>query len=129
MSSDGLAWYAAAMGWAIGRKKPFFVGKRSIEIQQARGVARKLVGFTLPDPAARCPKECHLVIRDGAITGRVTSAVRSPTLQRVIGLAYVAPDQAETGQRFQIRIEGGLMVEAEVVPVPFYDPENRRQEL
>ena len=39
------------------------------------------------------------------------------------------PDQAEIGQRFEIRIEGGEMVEAEVVPVPFYDPDNRRQEL
>ena len=55
--------------------------------------------------------------------------MRSPTLGRVIGLAYVAPDQAEVGQRFQIRIERGEMVEAQVVPVPFYDPYNCRQEL
>jgi sarcosine oxidase subunit alpha len=128
--TDGLTHpYEAAMGWAIGQRKPFFVGKRSIEIQHARGVQRKLVGFTLPDPDARCPRECHLVIRDDAIMGRVTSAVRSPTLGKVIGLAYVAPDQGEIGQRFRIRIERGEVVEAEVVPVPFYDPENRRQEL
>jgi sarcosine oxidase subunit alpha len=69
------------------------------------------------------------VIRDGAITGRVTSAVRSPTLHKVIGLAYVAPDQGEIGQRIQIRIERGEIIEAEVAPVPFYDPDNRRQEL
>jgi sarcosine oxidase subunit alpha len=119
----------AALGWAIGRSKPFFVGKRSIEIQQTRGVQRTLVGFTLAVPDAMCPKECHLVIQGGAITGRVTSAVRSPTLGKVIGLAYVAPDQAAIGQRFQIRIEDGEMVEALVVPVPFYDPANRRQEL
>jgi sarcosine oxidase, subunit alpha len=128
--TDGLTHpYEAALGWAIGRSKPFFVGKRSIEIQLARGLQRILVGFTLADPDARCPKECHLVIKGGAITGRVTSAVRSPTLGRVIGLAYVAPDQAEIGQRFQIRIERGDLVEAQVVPTPFYDPDNRRQEL
>ena len=128
--TDGLTHpYEAALGWAIGKSKPFFVGKRSIEIQRARGLQRILVGFTLAEPNARCPKECHLVIRAGAITGRVTSAVRSPTLGRVIGLAYVAPDQAEVGQRFQIRIERGEMVEAQVVPVPFYDPDNWRQEL
>jgi sarcosine oxidase subunit alpha len=69
------------------------------------------------------------VIQGGAITGRVTSAVRSPTLQKVIGLAYVAPDQGDIGQRFQIRIERGETIEAEVAPVPFYDPDNRRQEL
>jgi sarcosine oxidase subunit alpha len=128
--TDGLTHpYEAGMGWAIGRSKPFFVGQRSIAIQQAQGVRRALVGFTLPDPDAKCPKECHLVIQGGAITGRVTSAVRSPTLDKVIGLAYVAPDQSEVGQRFAIRIERGETVEAEVVPVPFYDPDNRRQEL
>jgi sarcosine oxidase subunit alpha len=36
------------MQWAIGRKKPFFVGKRSIEILEAQPLKRKLVGFTLP---------------------------------------------------------------------------------
>jgi sarcosine oxidase subunit alpha len=128
--TDGLTHpYEAAIGWAIGKSKAFFVGKRSIEMQKARGVQRTLVGFTLSDADARCPKECHLVIKDGTITGRVTSAVRSPTLGKVIGLAYVAPDQAEIGQRVQIRIERGEMVEAQVVPVPFYDPANRRQEL
>jgi sarcosine oxidase subunit alpha len=127
--TDGLTHpHEAALGWAIGKSKPFFVGKRSIEIQQARGVQRMLVGFTLSDGDARCPKECHLVIKGGAITGRVTSAVRSPTLGKVIGLAYVAPDQSGIGQRFEIRIERGEAVEAQVVPVPFYDPDNRRQE-
>src|SRR4029453_17661373 len=128
--TDGLTHpYEAAMGWAIGRGKAFFVGKRSIEIQQARGVQRTLVGFTLPDANAMCPKECHLVIRGGAITGRVTSAVRSPTLGKVNGLASVAPHQGETGQRFAIRIERGEMIEAQVVPMPFYDPGNQRQKL
>jgi len=37
--------------------------------------------------------------------------------------------QAELGQRFKIKIEGGRMIEAEVVPLPFYDPDNQRQEL
>jgi sarcosine oxidase subunit alpha len=128
--TDGLSHpHEAAMGWAIAKKKPFFVGKRSIEIQNANGLQRILVGFALSEPTARCPKECHLVIRAGAITGRVTSAAHSPTLDKVIGLAYVATDQAAVGSRFQIRIEQGEMIEAEVVPLPFYDPLNQRQEL
>jgi sarcosine oxidase subunit alpha len=128
--TDGLTHpYEAAMAWAIAHKKPFFVGKRSIGIQNKQGLKRKLIGFELPDANARCPKECHLVIRNGEITGRVTSAARSPTLSKVVGLAYVAPDQAEIASRFQIRIERGEMIEAEVVPVPFYDPRNERQEV
>jgi sarcosine oxidase subunit alpha len=127
--TDGLTQpYEADMAWAIGKKKTFFVGKRAIEIQE-QGTVRKLVGFNLVSERASCPKECHLVIRDNEIVGRVTSAVRSPTLRKVIGLAYVASDQAEPGQRFQIKIEGGRMIEAEVVPMPFYDAANQRQEL
>ncbi len=128
--TDGLTQpYEADMGWAIGKKKTFYVGKRAVEIQEARGIVRKLVGFNLVSEHAPCPKECHLVIRDNDIVGRVTSAVHSPTLDKVIGLAYVATDQAEIGQRFQIKIEGGRMIEADVVPMPFYDPDNKRQEL
>jgi len=128
--TDGLTQpHEADMGWAIGKKKSFYVGKRSVDIQEIQGIVRKLVGFNLVSEHTPCPKECHLVIRDGEIVGRVTSAVHSPTLKKVIGLAYVASDQAELGQHFRIKIEDGRMIDAEVVPMPFYDPDNQRQEL
>ena len=117
------------MAWAISRGKPYFVGKRAIEIQEARGLARSLVGFTLDDAAGPLPSECHLVLRDGGIVGRVTSIARSAALRRVVGLAYVAPDQTGIGSRFRIKGPGGRMVEARVVPLPFYDPDNNRQAL
>ncbi|HEX7200332.1 MAG TPA: glycine cleavage T C-terminal barrel domain-containing protein, partial [Dongiaceae bacterium] len=90
---------------------------------------RKLVGFTLEDPSAPVPEECHLTVRNGEITGRVTSAVHSPTLDRVIGLAYVAPDQAAEGANFDIKIAGGRLIKGRVVKLPFYDPETKRQEM
>jgi sarcosine oxidase subunit alpha len=117
------------LGWAISNKKPFFVGGRSIEVIMERPLMRRLVGFELIDKNVPKPEEAHLVIRDNDMTGRVTSCEYSPVLDKVIGLAYVAPDQAETGSRIQIRSQGGVMVDAEVVPLPFYDPENQRQEL
>jgi sarcosine oxidase subunit alpha len=116
------------MEWALAKKKPFYVGKRSIEMQVAKGVTRRLVGFTASG-AGPSPKDCHLVIKDGEIVGRITSVVKSPTLGKVIGLAYLPPAMAETGQRFEIRVDGGVMVAAEVVPTPFYDPDNARQEI
>ena len=128
--TDGLTNPAeAGMEWALAKKKPFYVGKRSIEMLVAKGVARRLVGFELADPVAPTPKECHLVIRGGDIAGRVTSAVRSPTLGKVVGLAYVPDDLSAAGSPFEIRIDGGVMLGARVVPTPFYDPENKRQEL
>ncbi len=128
--TDGLTNPAeAGMAWALSKTKPSYLGKRSVDMQTAKGVARALVGFTLTDAAAPCPKENHLVIEAGDIVGRVTSAVPSPTLNKVIGLAYLPPAKNAVGSRFQIRIDGGRMIDAEVIPTPFYDPDNKRQEM
>jgi sarcosine oxidase subunit alpha len=108
--------------------KPFFVGQRSLKILGKRPCTRALVGFTLA-PADRDAgvKECHLVIENGEIVGRTTSVAYSPTLQRVIGLAYLPPDRAAPGTAFSIRIDSGALVTATVVATPFYDPQNTRQ--
>ena len=119
----------ADMAWAISRKKPYFVGGRSIQIQVARGIERKLVGFEVPDTDAPVPEECHLTIRGEEIVGRVTSAVRSPSLGKTVGLAYVAPDQTEPGTEFDIKIEGGKTIKGQVVKLPFFDPDNQRQKM
>lgn len=128
--TDGLTHPAeAGMAWALSKTKPSYLGKRSVDMQIAKGLVRTLVGFTLTDNTAPCPKENHLVIEGGDIVGRVTSAVLSPTLNKVIGLAYLPPTKNSHGTRFQIRIDGGRIVEAQVIPTPFYDPDNKRQEM
>ncbi|MFV3405362.1 2Fe-2S iron-sulfur cluster-binding protein [Pseudomonas sp. NY15463] len=116
------------MQWAIGRKKPFFVGKRSIEILEAQPLKRKLVGFTLPKGVTQ-PLEGHLVLDGAHISGNVTSCEYSQTLGRIIGLAYAGAGQATPGMHIPIRVEGGEIVQAQVVPLPFFDPENARQEV
>lgn len=116
------------MQWAIGRKKPFFVGKRSIEILEAQPLKRKLVGFTLPKGSPQ-PLEGHLVLDGPDISGNVTSCEYSQTLGQIIGLAYAGAHQATPGMHIPIRVEGGVMVAAQVVPLPFHDPDNLRQEL
>ncbi|QJQ11388.1 FAD-dependent oxidoreductase [Pseudomonas putida] len=116
------------MQWAIGRKKPFFVGKRSIEILEAQPLKRKLVGFTLPQGSPQ-PLEGQLVLDGPDITGNVTSCEYSQTLGQIIGLAYAGAHQATPGMHIPIRVEGGAMVHAKVVQLPFHDPDNLRQEL
>ncbi len=128
--TDGLTTpWEADMAWAIAKTKPFFVGQRSLEIQAKQKLARKLVGFEITDRAQAVPKECHLVIRGTEITGRVTSIADSTSLGKIIGMAYVAADQAEPGTTIDIRADGGAMVKATVVKMPFYDPDSARQEL
>ncbi|WAH58026.1 2Fe-2S iron-sulfur cluster-binding protein [Pseudomonas silvicola] len=116
------------MGWAVSRNKPFFVGRRSVDILEAQPMTRKLVGFTLPKGSVQ-PLEGHLVLSGPDISGNVTSCEYSETLGQVIGLAYAGFDQSQPGQHIPIRVEGGIMVQATVVKLPFFDPDNLRQEL
>jgi sarcosine oxidase subunit alpha len=127
--TDGLTTpYEAGLEWTLKLDKPFFVGQRSLRIIEKRARRHRLIGFTLDrsftgDP----PKECHLVIRDGNIAGRVTSIAFSEALAQHVGLAYLVPEIAEQGRRFEIRADGGRMVEATVAKPPFYDPSAQRQ--
>ena len=116
------------MGWAVSRNKPFFVGRRSVDILDAQPLKRKLVGFSLPKGSAQ-PLEGHLVLNGADISGNVTSCEYSTSLGKIIGLAYASIDQSTPGQRLPIRVEGGVTVHADVVSLPFFDPENQRQEL
>jgi sarcosine oxidase subunit alpha len=128
--TDGLtSVWEADMAWAVAKTKPFFVGGRSAEIQAKKPLTRKLVGFTLANDADPCPEECHLVLKGEEIVGRVTSAVRSPSLNKVVGLAYVHPSDGEPGKQFDIKIGGGRRIIGVVTKHPFYDPDNKRQEM
>jgi sarcosine oxidase, subunit alpha len=127
--SDGLTHpYEAGMAWAVKLDKPFFVGQRSLAILRKKPITRRLAAFVLPkNYIGSLPKECHLVVDQGEIAGRVTSVTFSPTLGQVIGMAYVKPEQIEAGSSIEIRVDSGEMIRATVVKTPFYDSENRRQ--
>ena len=117
-----------SLRWAIAKKKPFFVGAKSVEILSKAPLERKLVGFELGATAPQ-PKEGHLVIRDGDIVGSVTSCEYSPTLNKIIGLAYVHPADSTSGAELLIRTDNAVHVHAHVADTPFYDPGNTRQGL
>ncbi|MFT5483176.1 MAG: sarcosine oxidase subunit alpha [Halieaceae bacterium] len=117
------------MGWAVSRKKPFFVGSRTIKELEKAPLKRVLAGFVINDPNAPIPLESHLVVEGEQMTGRVTSCNYSPTLGKPIGLAYVPPERSEAGQQIEIKSSMGIRVIADIVALPFYDPDNQRQEL
>ncbi|HJX21306.1 MAG TPA: glycine cleavage T C-terminal barrel domain-containing protein, partial [Steroidobacteraceae bacterium] len=114
------------VSWALRMDKRFFIGQRSLSILQKQPRRQSLVGFTLPPEAPLRPRESHLVLSAGQIAGRVTSTGWSPTLARCIGLALVTPALA-AGQKLRIRIEKGQEIDADIVRLPFYDPQGERQ--
>jgi sarcosine oxidase subunit alpha len=127
--TDGLTNpFEAQAQWAVRMNKPFFVGQRSLRILEKRGPRQLLVGFAI-DAKVSALKECHLMIENHEIAGRVTSVTYSPTLNRTIGLAMVKPSLAEAGSVLRIRLSDGEHVEAHVVPTPFYDAKSERQRV
>lgn len=115
-------------GWAVSRKKPFFVGKRSLEMRRSKGVTRKLAGLTFAAPAD-VPGESCLVLRNGSPVGHVTSVAYSPTLGRSIALAFVHADDASAGAQVTVRLNTGRDIRATVAGQAFFDPDNARQEV
>jgi sarcosine oxidase subunit alpha len=127
--TDGLTTpFEASLNWAVKMDKPFFVGQRSLRVMEKQPLRQRLVGFVLPRGFSGPPaKECHLVLRNGEIAGRVTSVAYSETLEYVIGMAFVHPDLAKEGTPLLVRVDGGTIIEARVVRTPFYDPQGVRQ--
>jgi sarcosine oxidase subunit alpha len=117
------------MGWAVNRKKPFFVGGRTLTELEKEPLMRALVGFVLDVSDAPTPCESHLILQGDTMIGRVTSCNYSPTLDKIIGLAYLPPEHAKAGSQLTIKSTGGILVNAKVAELPFFDPDNQRQDL
>ncbi|GAB1362663.1 2Fe-2S iron-sulfur cluster-binding protein [Rhodobacter sp.] len=115
-------------GWAISRKKPFFIGKRSIEMRARLGETRRLVGLDLRNQP-EVPEESCLVLRDGMPVGHVTSSAFSPTLGRQIALAYVHAEDAAAGSMVRVKCRSGRVIEVPVASHAFFDPDNARQDI
>jgi sarcosine oxidase subunit alpha len=120
--------YEVNLGWGVRLSKPRFVGRHSLQVLKPR-VERKLIGFKVAQSRPHnAILECHLIIDDGKIGGRVTSVGFSPHCNTGIGLAMVDTALAEVGRELAVRTTDGTFVTVTVVDTPFYDPENRRQQ-
>jgi sarcosine oxidase, subunit alpha len=114
--------------WAVKFDKAYFVGKRSLKMITEKPARQRLIGFKLHSGfTGPAPQECHLIIEDGEIIGRITSIGFSTAVGAHIGLAFVPPTHTEPGKVLSIRRSDGSEVRAEVVTRPFYDPKDLRQ--
>jgi sarcosine oxidase subunit alpha len=119
------------LAWAIGRKKPDFVGKRSIARASMNAPDRKqLVGLRTSDPALVLEEGAQLVATPGQPVpmkpiGHVTSSYASPTLGHSVALAMLSGGRARTGSTVFVAMPGGDIAVTVTSPV-FYDPEGAR---
>lgn len=114
--------------WAVDLDKEDFLGKAMIAHKKGKGLRRELIGFEMVDPNT-VPPEGSLVVDEApdgdlGMTGWVTSARFSPTLEKAIGLAWVSRDWRAPGTEITISTDG-RRCPAQVCELPFYDPEGR----
>ncbi|HRH49573.1 MAG TPA: glycine cleavage system aminomethyltransferase GcvT [Panacibacter sp.] len=106
------------LGWItkLNKETPF-TAKEIIELQKAKGIKRKLVGFVMIDRGI--PRHDY-VIKDiaGNAIGKVTSGTQAPSLNKAIGMGYVATEHAALDSEIYIDIRNTL-VKAKVVKAPF----------
>ncbi len=114
---------SAAMSWLPKLDKDDFVGKFAVEHFSEREERERLVGFTMEDGVV--PAEGAQIVIEGYPAGRITSARRSEAVGAVIGLAWVPPERAEDGTRFEVRVDRRL-VGGRVTSGPFYDRDGAR---
>ena len=114
---------SAGMSWLPKLDKDDFVGKFAVEHFVDREERERLVGFTMEEDVV--PAEGAQVVIEGRPAGRVTSARRSEAVGSVIGLAWLPPDRAEDGTRFEIRVDRRRLG-ARVTHGPFFDPAGER---
>jgi aminomethyltransferase len=93
-----------------------FGGSAALRAKAGQPLARRLVGFELIERGIARAE--HEIVHAGEVVGRVTSAGPSPTLGKSIGLGYVPPALAGTGQALAIRIRNKDTA-ARVVELPF----------
>ena len=94
-----------------------FTNKSFFENQKAAGVTKKLVGFEMIDRGI--PRHDYLIKNEaGDVIGKVTSGTQAPSLQKAVGLGYVATAHATVGSEIYIDIRN-TMVKAKVVKFPF----------
>jgi 4-methylaminobutanoate oxidase (formaldehyde-forming) len=112
LGPDETPW-EAGLGYAVALDKRMeFIGKSALVRQRSEGVRKRLLMFTLDDPAA-FPWGGEPIVMNGSTVGEVTSAGYSRIYGRAVAMGYARSDRVLTDDtllaaQYQIDIAGEL---------------------
>ncbi|OZM79510.1 2Fe-2S iron-sulfur cluster-binding protein [Pseudonocardia sp. MH-G8] len=122
------------MSWAVSKKKPDFVGKRShLRPENQNPLRKQLVGLLPVDRRTVLPEGAQIVECDTLpeppvpMLGHVTSSYRSAELGRPFALALVKAGRSRIGDTLHVPLAGAL-VPVEVTGSVLVDPEGARRD-
>ena len=109
--------FQAGLGYACYLEGVDFPGRDALRRLRAEPPRAVRVGLELA--SRRVARQGAAVFAGGQRIGQVTSGSFSPTLQKSIAMAYLAPDSAKPGTEVAVDVRGRLEP-AMVTPLPFY---------
>jgi len=123
------------LGWAVSKKKPDFVGKRSFSRpENLRADRQQFIGLLPVDGVTVLPEGSQIVdlveelpAPPVPMLGHVTSSYRSAFLGRPFALALVKGGRARVGEQLSVPV-GGRLVTVEVTSSVLVDPEGARRD-
>jgi aminomethyltransferase len=107
----------AGLDFAVKLEGDGFYGRDALRKVRDEGPRRKLVGFELP--GGRIAREKASVFFKGEHVGKVTSGTKSPTLGKVIAMAYVPRALADEKTGWEVEV-GGKRWPMTPASLPFY---------
>jgi sarcosine oxidase, subunit alpha len=119
------------MDWIVSKKKPDFLGKRSLARADTRRPDRKqLVGLLTQNPSEVIPEGAQVVAElkpkpPMKMLGHVTSSYYSPNVGRSIALALVEGGRARIGEELHAALPGRT-IRVTVTEPRFFDLEGTR---
>lgn len=108
----------AGLSWTYSLTKPQnYIGKNVLLEQKQKGISRRMVGFEMTDEGIA--RHGYPIFKNGQKIGEVTSGAPGPSVEKAIGLGYVAAPHAGVGNEIEIEVHGKKR-KARIVQRPFY---------
>ena len=107
----------AGLDFAVALEGADFFGREALRQVRAAGPRKKLLGFEVE--GGRIPRQGAPVHHGGAAVGAVTSGTKSPTLGKVICMAYVPRALGDRPDGFEVEISGKRFP-LRPTPLPFF---------
>jgi len=120
--------YDLGMGWIMSRRKPDFIGKRSIEIRRANGAPRRELVGLLPEDTTEMITEGAPITpggERGAAEGFVSACVWSVQRKRTVALGLLLSGHSRKDEWVHVRMRERV-IKAQVTEPIFHDPEGER---
>lgn len=124
--SEEISPIEGGIGIFVKLDKEDFIGKEALANMKSQEKQRKLVAFEMQGKGMiRGGYEIEV---DDKVIGFVTTGLKSPTLDKFIGMAIIDSDYAKVGNEIGVKVRKKL-VSAVIVKRPFYKKQYKKSEV